>query len=153
MTDRRCVKQYVIPPVLPHEKPVVIEKGQVIIIPIHGPNMDEKYFPEPQKFDPERFNDENKHNIKPGVYKPFGIGPRNCIGKNKILLIQEGSTKKNIIVGSRFALLEMKTLLFHIIRNFEITPNKKTQIPLIHSKSGFNFSGRNGTWVDFKVRC
>lgn len=58
-----------------------IEPKQLIAFPIHAIHMDEKYFPEPEKFDPERFSDDNKHDIKPGTYLPFGIGPRNCIGK------------------------------------------------------------------------
>lgn len=41
--------------------------------------MDPKYFPKPEVFDPERFNDENKKNIVPGSYIPFSIGPRNCV--------------------------------------------------------------------------
>lgn len=54
------------------------------LFPVYGFHHDSKYFPNPEKFDPERFSDENKHNIIPGTYLPFGIGPRNCIGK-KIL--------------------------------------------------------------------
>lgn len=115
--------------------------------------MDETYFPEPQKFDPERFSDENKHNIKPGTYSPFGVGPRNCIGTKQIILLSYMRMVCGIIVlGSRFALLEMKTLIFHILRDFKVAPNKKTQIPLVPSKSSFNFVGGNGTWVDFIVR-
>lgn len=44
-----------------------------------------KYFPDPEKFDPERFNDENKNDIMAGTFIPFGIGPRNCIGKRRLL--------------------------------------------------------------------
>ncbi|RZC43039.1 p450 domain containing protein, partial [Asbolus verrucosus] len=35
------------------------------------------------------------------VYTPFGNGPRNCI-------------------GSRFALLESKLLIFHLLKTFEV---------------------------------
>lgn len=50
-------------------------------IPIWSLHRDPKYYDDPEKFDPERFYDENKHKIKPYTYLPFGIGPRNCIGK------------------------------------------------------------------------
>lgn len=44
-------------------------------------HMDEKFYPNPEVFDPERFSDENKHKIQPFTFMPFGMGPRNCIGK------------------------------------------------------------------------
>ncbi|KOB65292.1 Cytochrome P450 CYP9G5, partial [Operophtera brumata] len=31
------------------------------------------YFPDPLTFNPDRFSDENKHNIKPFTYMPFGL--------------------------------------------------------------------------------
>lgn len=43
--------------------------------------MDTVFSPNPIKFDPERFSDENKEDIKPQTYLPFGSGPRNWIGK------------------------------------------------------------------------
>lgn len=56
-------------------------KGDLILIPVIGIHLDPKYFADPDKFDPERFNDNNKRNILPYSYIPFGVGPRNCIGK------------------------------------------------------------------------
>lgn len=79
------MKPYTIPPVSANEGPIKIEVGQIIGIPIRSIHIDEKYYPDPEKFDPERFSDENKHNIKPGTYLSFGIGPRNCIGKTNLL--------------------------------------------------------------------
>lgn len=57
-----------------------VEKGQRFIISVLGLHYDREYFPDPEKFDPERFSEENKRNIKPYSYVPFGEGPRNCIG-------------------------------------------------------------------------
>lgn len=58
-----------------------IRKGEPVLIPFFKIHRDEKYFPNPNTFDPERFSNENKDNIKPFTYMPFGLGPRNCIGK------------------------------------------------------------------------
>lgn len=58
-----------------------IEEGSQLWVPIYGLHQDPKYFPNPTKFDPERFSDENKHTIQSGTFIPFGVGPRNCIGE------------------------------------------------------------------------
>ncbi|XP_065303462.1 cytochrome P450 3A19-like [Dermacentor albipictus] len=36
-------------------------------------------WPEPKKFDPERFSKANKERIDPFSYFPYGIGPRTCM--------------------------------------------------------------------------
>lgn len=86
LSDRICVKDYVIEPVKEGEPRVHIPKDLVIQIPVAGIHYDPKYYPNPEKFDPDRFSDENKLSITPGSYIPFGIGPRNCIGKFGLLL-------------------------------------------------------------------
>ena len=76
-TDRVCTKPYT----LKYDDNVVnLNVDDVIWINIVGMHYDPETFPEPGKFDPERFNDANKGNINPYLYAPFGLGPRNCIG-------------------------------------------------------------------------
>lgn len=76
--DRECTNPngYTLKPfsnfVIPYKMP--------IFIPIYGTQRDEKYFPDPLKFDPERFSPENIHKIPSFIHLPFGIGNRSCIG-------------------------------------------------------------------------
>ncbi|GAB1859329.1 Cytochrome P450 6k1 [Camponotus japonicus] len=65
---------------------LVIEKDTAVYIPMLGLHYDPEYFPNPDKFDPERFNEENKRNRPACVYFPFGEGPHNCIGTRLGLL-------------------------------------------------------------------
>lgn len=76
-TDRLCVKDYVYDD---GSYKFNVEKNISMLIPILGLQRDERYFPNPLRFDPERFNDQNRGSIIPGTYIPFGVGPRNCIG-------------------------------------------------------------------------
>lgn len=60
----------------------MIEKGIEVFIPVMALHRDEKYYDNPNKFNPDRFNDDNpagKDQLNQ-PYLPFGDGPRNCIG-------------------------------------------------------------------------
>jgi len=133
-TDRVCSKPFTIEPVNPQEKPVHIKPGDIMFISITGIHRDPEYYPNPDVFDPERFNDENKGNITPYTYMPFGLGPRNCI-------------------GSRFALLEIKTIMFYMLSKFNFVATEKTQIPIVLSKKSFNIVGENGMWIGLEPRA
>lgn len=80
--DRVCVKDYVFDD--GNNLKFTIEKGSRLFMTAYGIHHDSKYYPDPEKFDPDRFSDENKGKIQPATYIPFGIGPRNCIGKTNI---------------------------------------------------------------------
>lgn len=64
-----------------NDKSIVINKGITVTVPVYSLHMDPKYYPEPDKFDPERFTDENVANRHKFVYIPFGEGPRKCLGE------------------------------------------------------------------------
>lgn len=58
-----------------------MRKGHVLTIPVWSTHRDPNIFPNPEKFDPERFSERNRNSFDPMAYMPFGVGPRNCIGK------------------------------------------------------------------------
>lgn len=74
---RVCTKKYTIP-----GSNITLNGGDKVIIPTYSLHNDPKYYPNPEKFDPERFNEENEDSRPHGTFLPFGDGPRICIGKN-----------------------------------------------------------------------
>ena len=59
---------------------ISIPKGTNLWIPVCGIHYDPDIYPNPKKFDPERFNEDAEAARHPMHYLPFGNGPRNCIG-------------------------------------------------------------------------
>ncbi|XP_023313938.1 cytochrome P450 4c3-like [Trichogramma pretiosum] len=58
-----------------------VPAGTDIIIFFQTVQMDPKYWPDPSKFDPDRFLPENIKDQHPYAYMPFSSGIRGCIGK------------------------------------------------------------------------
>lgn len=52
----------------------------------------------------------------------------------------------------RFALLEVKLIVFKILKKFEIVPIEKTPTPLVLSKEGFFLVAEGGFWLGLKRR-
>jgi cytochrome P450 family 3 subfamily A len=88
---------------------IKIKKGQIITVPIYALHHDADIYPDPELFDPERFNEDNKKKRDNVAFLPFGTGPRNCI-------------------GMRFALMEIKLLLSKILHNYRFEKCDKTLV-------------------------
>ncbi|XP_028048315.1 cytochrome P450 9e2-like, partial [Monomorium pharaonis] len=132
-TDRLCTKKYELPPTQPGCKNVIVEPDTVMMLPIYALHHDPKYFPNPNTFYPERFNEENKDNIVPYTYLPFGEGPRVCI-------------------GNRFALMEAKILVAHLLQKFTLKTIEKTIEPIVYTKKEFSLQPIGGFWISLEKR-
>jgi cytochrome P450 len=53
----------------------------IILLSQYVIHHDERYYPEPEKFDPERWTPEARAGRPKYAYFPFGGGPRMCIGE------------------------------------------------------------------------
>ncbi|XP_064405389.1 cytochrome P450 3A24-like [Halichondria panicea] len=111
---------------------VTVPKGVIVDVPVYTIHKDPRYWPNPEVFDPERFSPEEKSKRPPLSYIPFGYGQRKCL-------------------GMRFALLEAKLALIHLLRRFTFTQTPDTEVPLQVS-IGMSVAPKNGIFLKIKRR-
>ncbi|XP_055679441.1 probable cytochrome P450 9f2 [Lutzomyia longipalpis] len=129
--DRVCIRDFTFK--YDGDKEFTFHKGDAFWVPILAYHYNPEYFPDPDKFDPERFNDENKEKINTSTYLPFGVGPRNCI-------------------GSRLGLMNLKAIVFYIVLNFHLEATEKTQIPIQLAKNLLGLQPEKGIHILFRPR-
>ncbi|XP_032681458.1 cytochrome P450 6A1-like [Odontomachus brunneus] len=105
-----------------------IPKGQTIWIPAYAIQRDPDIYPDPDFFQPDRFNEEIMKTRNAMFYLPFGDGPRNCI-------------------GARFAVYQTKVGLIKILRNYIVDICDKTQIPYINDPKAFLLAPKDGIYL------
>ncbi|XP_050352237.1 cytochrome P450 6k1-like [Nymphalis io] len=93
--ERLCAKNYKL------DDNFTIEAGTPVFINVLAIHYNEKYYPEPEMFQPERFMSDidNTNN----VFLPFGEGPRFCIGK-------------------RYGMMQVKASLAQLLVHYKIKP-------------------------------
>lgn len=64
--------------------------------------------------------------------------------------MQIKKTFKCYFVGQRFGLLQLKIGLAHVIHNYEMTVNEKTQVPIKYETTNPVTSPAGGIWLNFK---
>lgn len=133
ITDRVCVTPFKLPPPGPGYKEIIVQPDTILWIPIYGLHMNPEYFPEPHKFIPERFSDDNKENILPNTFIPFGLGPRKCIGE-------------------RFAIMETKIIIANILKTFIVHPTDMSKEIIEFDKTSFNIKSKGGILLNFELR-
>ncbi|MGD8831652.1 MAG: cytochrome P450 [Pseudomonadales bacterium] len=78
-----------------------IRKGDIVEVSPWVMHRDERYFAEPQVFDPERWAGDLEKRLPQGAFFPFGLGPRLCIGMHFALAIM---TVSLAVIGQRWRL-------------------------------------------------
>ncbi|MXQ93492.1 hypothetical protein E5288_WYG021194 [Bos mutus] len=84
----------------------VIPKGVICLINIIGTHHNPSVWPDPEVYDPFRFEPENIKGRSPLAFIPFSVGPRNCIGQT-------------------FAMTEMKVVLALTLLRFRVLPGEE----------------------------
>lgn len=77
-----------------------LRRGALVMIAPWTLHRHERYWPDPDRFDPERFLGEREKEIESGTYIPFGQGPHTCI-------------------GAGFASLEAALIIASLVRDFD----------------------------------
>ncbi|KAH8275374.1 hypothetical protein KR026_006045, partial [Drosophila bipectinata] len=122
--NRECLEDYVVP-----ENPkYVIKKGMPIIIPAGAMHRDERFYPNPDTFDPDNFSPERVRNRDSVEWLPFGDGPRNCI-------------------GMRFGQMQSRIGLALLIKNFKFSVCSQTTIPMKFDKKLFLIGSESGIYL------
>jgi len=109
--DRACNKEV-------NYDGIHIPKGMVVSVSTYALHYSEEYYSDPETFNPDRWSPENKPNLDPYAFMPFGMGPRNC-------------------VAMRFALEEVKLILCTVVKQFRFFPVEETPTELLVD-DGFN---------------
>jgi cytochrome P450 len=102
--ERRCNKDCILQT---DDYRIFVPRDAMIIIPIYSLNHDTRYFRNPDRFDPERFLDPEQELLMASAYLPFATGPRSCIGQ-------------------RFAMMELRACMIHVVSRFEFAPCSET---------------------------
>ncbi|XP_042745462.1 thromboxane-A synthase isoform X2 [Lagopus leucura] len=109
-----------------------IPAGAVIETAVGHLHHNPEFWPEPEKFIPERFTEEAKKERHPFAYLPFGAGPRGCVGR-------------------KMGLLETKMTLLRILQMFRFKTCPETEIPL-QLKSKATLGPKNGVYIILESR-
>ncbi|KAH8250707.1 hypothetical protein KR032_000240, partial [Drosophila birchii] len=122
--ERKALKDYMVP----GNPKFAIEKGTQVLIPACAFHRDEKLYPDPTRFDPDRFTPEKVAARDSVEWLPFGDGPRNCI-------------------GMRFGQMQARIGLAQIISRFKLSVCDQTEIPLKYNPKSFVLGTIGGIYL------
>ncbi|XP_058834358.1 probable cytochrome P450 308a1 [Topomyia yanbarensis] len=129
-----CSKEYELPAQYATDsKRVSIKPGMTAIIPVHAIHYDPEIYPEPYRFDPDRFLEENKLSRHHYAFLGFGEGPRICL-------------------GMKFALSQVKIGIVTLLAKYRVELSDKQQLPLEFERTSFMLTPKSGIWIKFVER-
>jgi cytochrome P450 len=101
-----------------------IPAGTRVVYSIYLTQRDPRYWPAPERFDPQRFAPGHTPHA-PYTYLPFGGGPRNCL-------------------GYAFAEVELRLVLARLLQRFDFTLLPQ---PRIYAHMGATLEPHPGVWM------
>lgn len=113
------------------EPGLIIPAGASTFLHISTLHRDPRYFPDPDRFDTDRFLPDQRAQRPNFAYLPFSAGPRNCIGQ-------------------KFALRNSKVVVATIMRKY--------RVQALHRRDQLKFNTmivlrpQNGIWLAFERR-
>jgi cytochrome P450 len=81
----------------------VVPAGTTLMYPIWAVHLNPAHWPDPERFDPDRFTAAAAEGRPKFAFIPFGFGPRSC-------------------EGAALAMVEVKLVLAVMVKRFEFTP-------------------------------
>jgi cytochrome P450 family 4 len=130
---------------------IVIPQGSELLIPVHFIHRNPLHWPDPLKFDPDRFLPEEIEKRPRYSFMPFSIPSRNCIG-NIFSIIIFHVLNFFIFSGMSFAMMSMKVSLSIIIRNFRIISTQHKSVESIKLCINLVLASKDGYGVTLKPR-
>lgn len=115
-------------------KRLKVEKGTSVHVPMYSIHRDPEFYPEPERFDPDRFSEENggvKKFKDAGMWLSFGDGPRQCL-------------------GMKFGVLQVKSALVELVRRFEVRVAEKMPAEVKFDPQYFLLMPLGGIWVELQ---
>lgn len=106
--------------------------GSLLLVPQIAIHRDSRWYPDPTRFDPDRFLPENSASRPRNAYFPFGAGSRMCIGEG-------------------FAWMEMVLVLATVLRDWRLSFPRSTREELALSAQ-ISLRPRNGVVLTAKRR-
>ncbi|XP_032662729.1 probable cytochrome P450 6a14 [Odontomachus brunneus] len=126
--NRICTKKIVLP-----TTNILVPEGTLVTIPVLGVQRDPSIYPNPDKFDPERFNADQVAARHPYAYLPFGEGPRVCI-------------------GTRFGYIQTKVGIISLLSKFKFKLHPQTMIPLVFDEAAIVLTAKAGIHLTIESR-
>ncbi|AXT86527.1 cytochrome P450 [Aeromicrobium sp. A1-2] len=101
-----------------------IPADRLVVVMLHLSHHMEELWPDPERFDPERFADDRREDkVHRHAWEPFGGGVHKCI-------------------GMFFAGAEVKTILVHLLRRFTWTVDPDYAAPMNYQSLPFPKDGQ-----------
>ncbi|XP_011194517.2 probable cytochrome P450 6a13 [Zeugodacus cucurbitae] len=103
---RRTLRAYRVP-----NSAYIIERGTCVLVPVYAIHHDQNIYPDPEQFDPSRFDADAVMARHACAYLSFDDGPRNCLGK-------------------RLSKMLIKVALVTLLRCHKIAPSEEKENPI-----------------------